>query len=167
MVGLDDLVCNFFRTEVIEDYECDQCGKHTRISKSHRLCRLPEVLVVFIKRFRLYPLVEKNNNLVSINSLQLDLVDFLFSETKMDPELKNLLCEERDKAVYSLVGFVEHFGSIDFGHYTCVCRNDYDGDRTSEWVLFNDESLHSVDEKKEVLTSHSDVYMLVYRRGAG
>lgn len=57
---------------------------------------------------------------------------------------------------YELVGVVDHFGSQNFGHYTCMTRVD-----NQNWVEFNDRSYSKV-KKKDIFSKNA--YMLFYLR---
>ena len=57
---------------------------------------------------------------------------------------------------YDLYGVVNHFGSLNGGHYTANCRNP-DG----QWYNFNDSSVSAIGNKNVVSSS---AYLLFYRR---
>jgi hypothetical protein len=66
-------------------------------------------------------------------------------------------CEaEGVSSVYDLFGVVNHFGSLNGGHYTAYCQNP-DG----KWYDFNDSSVSS-HSPSNVCTSAA--YILFYRR---
>ena len=57
---------------------------------------------------------------------------------------------------YDLFGIVNHFGSLNGGHYTANCKNP-DG----QWYNFNDGSVSAIGNKNVVSSS---AYLLFYRR---
>ena len=47
-------------------------------------------------------------------------------------------CKEAGvSSVYDLFGVVNHFGSLNGGHYTATCKNSID----NNWYYFNDSSV--------------------------
>lgn len=50
-----------------------------------------------------------------------------------------------------------HRGSLNYGHYTCMCRN---ADKTG-WVYYDDESVRDIEEN---LVVDPNAYILVYER---
>ena len=145
-------MANYFRKEIIEDYKCDFCQKNTVITKTQHIFRFPEILLVFIKRFRLFPQIEKNSNKVRVGKTEYNLGNFLFADLKMSKDAREHLAEQKEHPTFEIIGLIQHYGSIDFGHYVSVCLDP----TARKWVMFNDEHVKVVDPKQEVLTDHSD-----------
>ncbi len=61
------------------------------------------------------------------------------------------------EVMYNLQGVILHRGSLNSGHYTCICRNL---DKTG-WMYFDDDSVREMDEKDVV---DSNAYILIYER---
>lgn len=156
---MGDLVWNYFKDEVIEDYHCDKCKQKTRIKKTQRIFKFPEILLVFIKRFRFFPEMEKIASLVEVPKEIFDLGDFIYGEQKLSQTTKEFLLEQKEHSAYQLIGLIEHYGSIDFGHYVSICLDEL----SQNWVLFNDEKTSNVDPKKDVFVANSDIYVMVFR----
>jgi ubiquitin carboxyl-terminal hydrolase 4/11/15 len=60
--------------------------------------------------------------------------------------------------IYHLVGYVNHSGSIDFGHYTATCKNPLNG----KWYTFNDSHVTETYQKDNV--ESSSPYLLFYSK---
>ena len=58
--------------------------------------------------------------------------------------------------VYDLFGVVNHFGSLNFGHYTAYGKNS----ETGQWHLYNDETVTSCDPHDVVSEA---AYVLFYQ----
>lgn len=156
---MEDLVARYFKEEHIDDYNCENCGKRTRISRSQNIFRFPELLMVFIKRFRVFPQLEKNCSRVRVSPGNLHLEDAVFGEPKMPSDAREFLAEQKNRAEYELIGVIHHFGSIDMGHYVCEAI-----DRESKkWVLFNDDRVHLIDPARDIYTDHEDLYVMLYK----
>jgi hypothetical protein len=67
-------------------------------------------------------------------------------------------CKEAGvSSTYDLFGVVNHFGSLNGGHYTATCKNSLDGN----WYYFNDSSVSGAAGRKFMSDA---AYILFYRR---
>jgi ubiquitin C-terminal hydrolase len=118
----DDLL----HEEVIDEYECENCGKpRPPAKKTMTIWKLPLVLVLSVKRFQ-------NNGLkIGTPVAPVSTVDFTpyFSEDSPEREVK---------VQYTLRGMVDHHGSSLGGHYTAQCLSTTNG----AWHRFDDESVY-------------------------
>lgn len=62
-----------------------------------------------------------------------------------------------DTFTYNLQGVILHRGSLNSGHYTCLCRSS----DKSVWLNYDDESVREIDES---LVVDCNAYMLLYER---
>jgi len=60
--------------------------------------------------------------------------------------------------LYDLYAVSNHYGSINFGHYTAYCKNYMNG----KWYDFNDSSVSEVDSPYDVVSSAA--YVMYYIR---
>jgi hypothetical protein len=60
--------------------------------------------------------------------------------------------------LYDLFGIVNHYGTMNRGHYMSTVRNE----RTGEWIQYDDSSCKLLTKLSEVHTSNA--YILFYRR---
>ncbi|XP_074281691.1 ubiquitin carboxyl-terminal hydrolase 8-like [Silene latifolia] len=123
---------------------CPSCKQHQQASKKLDLWRLPEILVVHLKRFS-YSRFLKNKleTFVDFPIDKLDLAGFLAHKNS-----QHLDC-------YRLFAVSNHYGSLGGGHYTALA---YHGSR---WYEFNDSLVEPI--KVEDVKS-SAAYVLFYRR---
>lgn len=56
--NLEDMVCDFFKEEIISDFKCENCG-NLGINKSHNIIHFPKYLIVLVKRFVFFPKPKK------------------------------------------------------------------------------------------------------------
>lgn len=96
----------FWQAEsTIDDYYCSKCKKTSTCGRTVDFFRLPEVLVIQLKRFEYGKFTKRKiNDEIKIEK-NLNLENFLNAESK----------EKNGK--YNLVGMIHHFGDTDFGHY--------------------------------------------------
>lgn len=130
-----------------DSWYCPQCKKHERATKQLALWKLPEILILHLKRFQYTKWSrEKLTWEVVIPVRGLDLTDKVANPN-------------HEKAIYDLIAVSRHYGSLSGGHYTAIGYND----REQKWFDFNDSSANPTYPPAEPYES-SDPYILVYRR---
>ncbi|KAI3775974.1 hypothetical protein L1987_45734 [Smallanthus sonchifolius] len=124
---------------------CPSCKKHQQASKKLDLWRLPEILVIHLKRFS-YSRFFKNKleTYVDFPIHDLDLSTFV------------AYSNGRSSHRYMLYAISNHYGSMGGGHYTAFIRHD--GDR---WYDFDDNYVSPIDEGR---IKTSAAYVLFFRR---
>nr|XP_044992252.1 ubiquitin carboxyl-terminal hydrolase 19 isoform X9 [Jaculus jaculus] len=154
---LDQCLNLFTRPEVLapeEAWYCPQCKQHREASKQLLLWRLPNVLIVQLKRFSFRSFIwrDKINDLVEFPVRNLDLSKFCIGQ------------KEEQLPSYDLYAVINHYGGMIGGHYTACARlpNDRSSQRSDVgWRLFDDSTVTMVDES-QVVTRYA--YVLFYRR---
>nr|XP_039333136.1 ubiquitin carboxyl-terminal hydrolase 19 isoform X8 [Saimiri boliviensis boliviensis] len=154
---LDQCLNLFTRPEVLapeEAWYCPQCKQHREASKQLLLWRLPNVLIVQLKRFSFRSFIwrDKINDLVEFPVRNLDLSKFCIGQ------------KEEQLSSYDLYAVINHYGGMIGGHYTACARlpNDRSSQRSDVgWRLFDDSTVTTVDES-QVVTRYA--YVLFYRR---
>lgn len=145
---------NLFRTEERLEKEnawyCSGCKKHQEALKKMELYKVPNYLIVQFKRFKIKTahvvmgMISNRKNDVFINYPVegLNLSEYIVGEDKND-------------AIYDLVGISQHFGSLNSGHYTALCRN------FNNWYEFEDSSVSKISNSDIV---NESAYMLFYKK---
>ncbi|GMT31637.1 hypothetical protein PFISCL1PPCAC_22934, partial [Pristionchus fissidentatus] len=148
-VSLEDCFSAFFTPDRLmgdDMYSCDKCSKLRNGLKTYRITKLPEVLVVHLKRFHHDQLAggSKVNTRVTFPLSGLDL--------------SRWATEAAGEAEYELCALVCHEGAnADSGHYVAIARNEIDGN----WYEFDDSTVTKLDDAY-VLTK--DAYVLFYQK---
>ncbi|XP_050371487.1 ubiquitin carboxyl-terminal hydrolase 8 [Argentina anserina] len=124
---------------------CPGCKKHCQASKKLDLWRLPEILVIHLKRFS-YSRFLKNKleTYVDFPVDDLDLSTYIAYRTG---ELSNR---------YMLYAVSNHYGSMGGGHYTAFVHHGAD-----RWYDFDDSHVSPVNQDK---IKSAAAYVLFYRR---
>uniref|UniRef100_A0A8I5KRW4 ubiquitinyl hydrolase 1 n=1 Tax=Homo sapiens TaxID=9606 RepID=A0A8I5KRW4_HUMAN len=120
---LDQCLNLFTRPEVLapeEAWYCPQCKQHREASKQLLLWRLPNVLIVQLKRFSFRSFIwrDKINDLVEFPVRNLDLSKFCIGQ------------KEEQLPSYDLYAVINHYGGMIGGHYTACAR--LPNDRSSQ-----------------------------------
>ncbi|XVE68508.1 hypothetical protein DITRI_Ditri09bG0073600 [Diplodiscus trichospermus] len=139
----------FLREEplVPEDmWYCPQCKEQRQASKKLDLWRLPEVLVIHLKRFS-YSRSMKHKLETFVN---FPIHDF---------DLTNYVADKRSSRsqLYELYALTNHYGSMGSGHYTANIKL-LDENR---WYNFDDSHISPINEED---VKSAAAYVLFYRR---
>jgi ubiquitin carboxyl-terminal hydrolase 4/11 len=125
-ISLEDCLEEFGKEEILsanDAWYCPRCKEHRRASKKFELWKVPDILVIHLKRFsaqgRLRDKLDVN---VEFPIEGLDL-----TKRVADHEGKELL--------YDLFAVDNHYGGLGGGHYTAYARNFFDGC----WYDYNGE----------------------------
>ena len=153
-VTLDDCVEAFLQPERLDasdSWYCSECKTHVRAEKKLDLWRLPEVLVVHLKRF--------SYNRYSRDKLD-TVVDFPLEGLDLSQVVLgsgNSSTSTSEQNVYDLYAVSNHYGGLGGGHYTAYCKMPDDG----QWHTFDDSSVSDMDPEEVKSTA---AYVLFYRR---
>lgn len=106
---LDESIKQYFKDEFLNDidmdWKCDECKHRTKSKKTTKLWKLPNILIITLKRFT--DALQKNTKHVNIPMI-LDLQKYTLS---------------RDNTKYKLTSIACHSGSFFGGHYVAACKH--------------------------------------------
>ncbi|KAF8646117.1 hypothetical protein HU200_065963 [Digitaria exilis] len=126
---------------------CPGCKEHRQASKKLDLWRLPEILVVHLKRFS-YSRYMKN---------KLDtFVNFPIHDLNMSKYVEQTSRGDQHP-MYELYAVINHYGGLGGGHYSAYAKLVEE----DNWYHFDDSHVSSVNEE-EIRTAAA--YVLFYRR---
>ncbi|KAF9200683.1 CSN-associated deubiquitinating enzyme Ubp12 [Haplosporangium sp. Z 27] len=150
VITLEDCLNEYTKEEQLgeeDPWYCPSCKEHQQATKKLDIWRLPDVLVVHLKRF-------------SHTRAWRDKIDALvdFPIFGLDLSAKTLKEEDREENVYDLFGVSNHMGGLGGGHYTAYAKND----KLNQWFNFDDSHVSPVSNVESVKTSSA--YLLFYRR---
>ncbi|XP_055079203.1 ubiquitin carboxyl-terminal hydrolase 19 isoform X2 [Periophthalmus magnuspinnatus] len=157
--SLEQCLNLFTRPEVLapeEAWYCPKCQQHREASKQLLLWRLPNVLIIQLKRFSFRSFIwrDKINDMVDFPVRNLDLSKFCIGQKD----------DLQQPPVYDLYAVINHYGGMIGGHYTAYARlpSDKNSQRSDVgWRLFDDSTVTMVEES-QVVTRYA--YVLFYRR---
>mmetsp|Transcript_47282 Transcript_47282/g.34569 ORF Transcript_47282/g.34569 Transcript_47282/m.34569 type:complete len:184 (+) Transcript_47282:823-1374(+) len=149
-VTLDDCLKDFVKAEKMEQsgYRCEGCKRESTMRKSLSLYKLPQVLVLHLKRFASHSVRrEKLKTRVKIE----DVIDVRDCAPLLPP---NTLAMTRTR--YKLFGIVHHYGSLSGGHYISEILSLED----NKWYECDDTSVQQL--RTPVSRHSSSAYVLFY-----
>jgi ubiquitin C-terminal hydrolase len=139
----------FTKEEILrksESWYCRECKQHLCASKKLDLWKLPDILIIHLKRF-----IHTENYRDKIGSF----VDFPLENLDL---AKWVINKEEKNMVYNLYAVSNHFGGLGGGHYTAYARNVND----KRWYNLDDSHVLPLPDPKAVKTNAA--YVLFYVR---
>ncbi|THV05573.1 UCH-domain-containing protein [Dendrothele bispora CBS 962.96] len=178
-ISLDDCLSEFTKEEKLgEDdlWYCPRCKKHQQATKRFDLWKVPDVLVVHLKRFSNSRILrDKIDVFVDFPTDSLDLgglvgerkvlrelvengrLKEVLGENVEEGEEEELVKRSEEPLVYDLFGVDEHIGGLGGGHYRAYAYNHMD----DTWYHFDDSF---VTPSKAADSVNQNAYLLFYRR---
>lgn len=135
-VRLGDLIIKYISVEPLTDYKCDKC-QSTHCFKQIQLERLPRIMVIVLKRFRMTSTLQFEKIHTPV-----DLIDKL----------------SIDGTEYMLKGVGNHFGSYNGGHYTSLTKMS-----NGRWCHHDDISKESC-TGADFFRKNSNAYVMFYEQ---
>ncbi|XP_068201529.1 uncharacterized protein [Palaemon carinicauda] len=127
--SLQELFASRFQEELLDDYKCDFCHDRGHVVRKEDPYVLPEYLVVRLNRFAFSMATFSMRKIVSVVDFPEEMRLEDFSGVNGAPTEK----------CYDLQGIVNHYGKLDFGHYSSAVKGA-DG----RWIDCNDDLVKSV-----------------------
>ncbi|RIB16224.1 hypothetical protein C2G38_2247164 [Gigaspora rosea] len=148
-VDLEMCLKSFIKEEILDGndaWNCPRCNCPRRTTKQLSISRLPDILLIHLKRFSFYgPFRDKLETMVHFPIRRLDLTPYVPSNSSDGGSRPN--SQQMGPFVYDLYAISNHYGGLNGGHYTACVRNGY----RNEWHNFDDSRASICDEQDIVL----------------
>ncbi|CAG8507206.1 27736_t:CDS:2 [Gigaspora margarita] len=148
-VDLEMCLKSFIKEEILDGndaWNCPRCNCPRRTTKQLSISRLPDILLIHLKRFSFYgPFRDKLETTVHFPIRRLDLTPYVPSNSSDGGSRPN--SQQMGPFVYDLYAISNHYGGLNGGHYTACVRNGY----RNEWHNFDDSRASICDERDIVL----------------
>ncbi|ODV87975.1 hypothetical protein CANARDRAFT_26145 [[Candida] arabinofermentans NRRL YB-2248] len=141
-------------------WTCPKCQKKQRSLKLLKISRLPQVLIVHVKRFKLDNYLTKLNTFIDY-PLEMNLDHYWPGIESNLERLQLSKLPTRGQIPpfkYRLSGVVNHYGNLVNGHYTSFV----DKGPGNGWCLFDDDKVYKNCPTNKVV--NGDAYILFYVR---
>ena len=132
-------------TEYIENHSHRKATGHLRCYNYHRFWRIPQILIIRLKRFAIIDGREQKLNYPINIPERFDISPYIHLYAK------NERCNMN--TTYQLLATVQHRGGVNGGHYFTY------GIRENRWFELNDSSATPIDRP-----DHSQSYFVIYKR---
>ena len=128
---------------------CSKCKDHVEATKRIEIFTVPPVLIFCLQRF-------KSHNIYFKEKLE-DHILFPLEDLDLSPYVVSEKLKAEKTLKYDCFAVSNHYGSLQFGHYTATTQNPY----TKRWHYFNDSSVDEVHDESEIGKS---AYVMYYVR---
>ena len=165
--SLEDCFHHFSKTEILDEsnsWYCNVCKEHRQAQKTVTLWRLPEVLILGLKRYKQQ---STDSWMGSINGRKKieNFIDFPLEGLNVKSYLSQnspLLGLDKENTSYDLFAVCNHYGRMGFGHYTAAARNWEPEGMSPLWYSFDDDVVTRCTSLSEVKSNAA--YVLFYRK---
>ena len=191
--NLNDSLHKLIVPEIIDDFKCSNCNQKVTINKITSLSKLPNVLVVHLKRFYMNYEIFRTQKIDSFFEFpkKLNLKKFCveeltknFQKENTNNESKEIYYKEDIYYEYELKGINVHTGSADGGHYFSFIDTNREGEgnilltnKKDNWLQFNDSHVSNFDtdtipaecyggsqDSRYSYENCQNAYLLIYER---
>lgn len=165
-VTLQDCFKQFTHPELLDGddaWNCPKCKKRQPTIKTMRISRLPDFLIIHLKRFKHAGGIWGSNKLGTYvrypASEELDLLPFWLPTNGLQ-QLSNSSSRPYQSPPfrYRLYGVANHYGTLKGGHYTAYVKRG----RMYGWCQFDDTKVRIKVSEEEVVNKNA--YVLFYQR---
>lgn len=143
----------FTRDEILDKadaWHCPRCNKPRRATKKLTISRLPQVLLIHLKRFSFKgPFTDKIETNVTFPTSNLDLTNYMPPPLPPGavPKGMPVSASQQPPYVYDLYGATHHFGSLSGGHYTATIRTQGENGEP-QWMYCDDSRITKSDDRQ-------------------
>mmetsp|Transcript_7503 Transcript_7503/g.21917 ORF Transcript_7503/g.21917 Transcript_7503/m.21917 type:complete len:1185 (+) Transcript_7503:311-3865(+) len=163
-VSLEECFETFTKPERLDEnnkWYCSTCKDHVRALKTMKLWRLPNILVVHLKRFE-FKSSFRRDKLDTLVDFPLDGLDMKKHCAQWE-ESHGSFVDASISSEYDLFAVVNHYGRMGFGHYTAFARSWDEDEISKNWALFDDSNVKPVGNPRTSVVTPA-AYVLFYRR---
>jgi ubiquitin carboxyl-terminal hydrolase 8 len=124
-----DCFNEFCKKEILDTnntWKCDNCKQYSNAIKTIKLWKLPNILMIVLKRFEFNS--SKINKTIYFPLNDLDISNYVEGY-------------EKNNAKYDAFGIINHSGFMGYGHYNNYCKN-----MNNKWYLYDDQDVEEVNE---------------------
>lgn len=138
--SIADLVMLCLKDEIrnSDEWKCENCNGNHNYLKTKKLCKLPEILLISLKRFN--DINNKNNLDVYVNEQLIFNID-------------------NNKIIYNLGSIGLHYGNLQGGHYMSICNIN-----NESYNLYNDEFVKVINKNdlNQNYLKNNNAYLILY-----
>mgnify|MGYP002624441291 FL=1 len=151
-ISLKDAMDLFGNNNVLKDddmWYCSKCQKHQIAKQKLQIYKAPKYLIVQLKRFNIKKSYDGNSNFSGVKNNT--FVNYPVKDLDLT---KYIVGPDKSNSKYNLYGVIQHFGSLNGGHYTALCKNQ------DNWVDYNDSTIEFAKDNNPI---SQNAYILFYK----
>lgn len=155
--GIEQCLRNYTKEERLDrdnNWKCPSCKKIRETTKKITITRAPQVLVIQLKRFKASSdgWMDKIKTRVDFPLNHLDITPFVAPPLPPGtfPDMPEPEHETTPPFHYNIYGVVNHFGSLQGGHYKAVVRSP--NSTKNLWTEFDDSRSSDFESRKVVVS---------------
>ncbi|GES76716.1 cysteine proteinase [Rhizophagus clarus] len=145
-IDLYNCLNTFVKEEILDGddaWHCPRCKCLRRATKQLTISRLPDVLLIHLKRFSFNgPFRDKLETMVYFPIRGFDLTQYIPLPKEQPSTSYNSPYKQSGPFIYDLFAVSNHYGGLNGGHYTACVRNGY----RHEWHNFDDSRVSACEE---------------------
>lgn len=160
---LHDCLREFTKDEILsgdDAWHCPNCKTRRKATKKLTIMRLPHILIIHLKRFTNQGRWrDKLNTQIDFPLTELNLTEYV--PPPLSPEATRgtrVRMESSPETTppfyYNLYGIVNHYGSLQGGHYTAVVKDSF----RKVWNTFDDSKTSPIDESRVLVSFLSPIF---------
>ena len=184
--NLNDSLKKFILPEFVDNFKCEGCKQLVTIKKTTTLYQLPNILVIYLKRFSMNyenNMAEKTNSKFDFPD-KINLKKFCIEMSKKEEIINSddIYFKNEEYYEYVLKGVNIHSGDASGGHYISLIdikregngniMKTFKGNENSKWLKFNDSNLSQFDPKNipsqcfggQYVENSQCAYLLIYEK---
>ncbi len=163
-ISIEDCLDEFVKEEQLgeaDPWYCPRCKKHQQATKKFDIWKVPDILVVHLKRFSNSRMLrDKIDVLVDFPIEGLDLESRIEEKNVAKRLIEQGIPLEQlgvgsldEPALYDLFAVDEHMGGLGGGHYRAYATNQFD----SKWYHYDDSRVDEASATASVVSNHSNL----------
>ncbi|KAJ3441808.1 hypothetical protein M0812_13824 [Anaeramoeba flamelloides] len=152
-ITLENCLNAFLKEEKLSTenmWYCPKCRKHVQAIKKIEFWKLPNILIIHLKRFEDNGYTRKKITSLVDFPLYLDMSGLISSKKNGE--------SSQNANFYELSSVSNHYGTVGMGHYTAIAKNN----TTKNWYYFDDKDVYPVTEEDSIQSEAA--YVLFYIR---
>lgn len=149
-----DEFCQEQRLNGSESWKCPDCNDFREGVQKMTLWKLPDILILHLKRFDCYGVArEKITTNVTFPLTSLNMSKWCHNDSSVTTDTE-------DSYIYDLTGVIDHYGTINGGHYIALCKATGCAPDGSEEVShsFSGASVYPFDSFKGYSTDQNETW---------
>jgi len=136
-------------------WSCPKCKKAQQAYKMMNIIRLPEILILTLKRFEHRGFSGGGGKIGAVVDFPLENLDMASYLAEFGGDL------EKEDTIFDLFAVTNHYGRLGYGHYTAYVARQFGSDEPVRWFECDDSRITEV-PKDRILSSSA--YVLYYKR---